>query len=260
MEKRRGLWSGLLIGGVAGTLGGLVGVGGGVVMVPLMVFLLKFRQHDAHGTSLVAVAFTGIAGAAVYWLHGSVEIAASLVLAATATATVRLGVHCCSIVSDARLKRYFGAFLIVVSVLLVAKPYLPSLVGADSGLRWLFLVVLGLLTGFLSGLLGVGGGIFMVPMMVLLAGIPQHLAQGISLLAMIPSSSLGAWTHWKKGNVRPEVVPGLIAGVLAGVYLGGSAAHLLPEAKLRILFTALLLYTGYRFLRTRSAAPPARTP
>ena len=99
----------------------------------------------------------------------------------------------------------------------------------------------------------------MVPMMVLLAGIGQVTAQGISLVAMFPASILGAWTHWQMGNTRTSLLPGLIAGVLAGVYAGGSFAHFLPETGLRLVFTALLVYTAARYLRTRPNRPkPAR--
>ena len=83
----------------------------------------------------------------------------------------------------------------------------------------------------------------MVPMMVLFAGITQHTAQGISLLAMIPASTVGAWTHWKRGNIRTSRLPGLVAGVLAGVFVGGSFAHLIPERELRLaLYGAPPLY------------------
>ena len=244
-----GLWVGL----VAGVLGGLLGVGGGVIMVPLMTEILKFRQQEAHGTSLVAVVFTAVAGSFIYYLHGSTDVPASALLAAMALCTVRLGAKYCSFLPEWKLKRYFGCFLLFIALLLLLKPFLPP--AAEGTLpvwfRWCFLVVLGALTGFVSGMMGVGGGIFMVPMMVLFAGIPQHTAQGISLLAMIPASAVGAWTHWKAGNTRTSLLPGLIAGVLAGVYAGGSFAHFMPEPGLRLVFTALLLYTATRYLRTK---------
>lgn len=254
--------AGLLVGLVAGVLGGLVGVGGGVIMVPLMTEVLKFRQKEAHGTSLVAVVFTAAAGAFIYYLYGSTDIPASAVLAVMALCTVRFGAKYCSSLSEVRLKRYFGLFLLFVSLLLVLKPFLPHAVEGTSPLwvRWAILVVLGALTGFISGMMGVGGGIFMVPMMVLFAGISQHTAQGISLLAMIPASAVGAWTHWKLGNTRTSLLPGLVIGVLVGVYGGGSFAHLIPETALRLIFTALLAYTAVRYLRTKPRTVPVCEP
>lgn len=250
-----GVWVGL----VAGLLGGLVGVGGGVVMVPLMTETLHFRQQEAHGTSLVAVVFTAILGAILYLLHGNVDVGAAAVLAAMALATVRAGALCSNVLAEARLKGYFGLLLLAISALLILKPYLPHLVNGVPPVwaRWAVLVLLGALTGFISGLLGVGGGIFMVPMMVLCAGIDQHTAQGVSLLAMIPAAALGAWTHSRQGNMRPSLLPGLITGVLCGVYIGGSVAHRIPERELQFLFTALLLYTAWRYLRIRYRRPSA---
>jgi hypothetical protein len=106
-------------------------------------------------------------------------------------------------------------------------------------------------------MMGVGGGSFMIPMMVLCAGIDQHTAQGISLLAMIPASTAGVWTHWKMGNVRTGILPGLIAGVLAGVFVGASFAHLIPEMELRLIYAVLLLYIAVRYLRAKSRPGPA---
>jgi uncharacterized protein len=251
--------AGLLVGLIAGLLGGLVGVGGGVIMVPLMTEVLKFRQKEAHGTSLVAVVFTAVAGAFIYYLYGSADIPASAVLAAMALCTVRFGAKYCSALPEVRLKRYFGLFLLCVCLLLVLKPFLPHVVEGSSPVwvRWVVLVILGVLTGFISGMMGVGGGIFMVPMMVLFAGISQHTAQGISLLAMIPASTVGAWTHWKLGNTRTSLLPGLVIGILVGVYGGGSFAHLMPETGLRLVFTALLAYTAFRYLRTKPRVIPA---
>ncbi|MBA4423907.1 MAG: permease [Syntrophus sp. (in: bacteria)] len=246
--------AGLLVGLIAGSLGGLVGVGGGVIIIPLMTETLKFRQHEAHGTSLIAVVFTGAAGSVLYYLHGSVDLAAAAILAGMALGTVRLGAKYCCFLPEMTLKKYFGFFLLFVALVFVLKPFLPYVMEGlpPVWLRWIVLVLLGALTGFISGMMGVGGGSFMIPMMVLFAGITQHTAQGISLLAMIPASMVGAWTHWQEGNIRTSRLPGLIVGVLAGVFIGGSFAHLIPERELRLVYTALLLYTALRYLRAKT--------
>jgi len=245
--------AGLLVGLIAGSLGGLVGVGGGVIIVPLMTEVLKFRQQEAHGTSLVAVVLTGAAGSVIYYLHGSVDVAAAAVLSVMALSTVRRGARYCCFLPEAKLKRYFGLFLIFIAFLLVLNPLLPHGMGGawSAWVRWIVLLLLGALTGFLSGMMGVGGGSFMVPMMVVFAGIAQQTAQGISLLAMIPASTIGVWTHWKMGNIQLRHLTGLVVGVLAGVALGGRFAHLMPERELSLLFTALLLYTALRYLRVK---------
>lgn len=243
----------LLIGLLAGVFGGLVGLGGGVIMIPLMVGFLKLGQHRAHGTSLVALVFTGISGAVTYAMKGSVDVTAALFLAVTAVVTARSGAHFAHALPEWKLKRAFGGFLIFVSVLLLLKPYLSHLIGSTS--VWgksVVLLVTGAFTGFLSGMMGVGGGTIMVPAMVLLAGFGQHMAQGSSLLAMVPAGGAGAYTHWRLGNVEAKLLPGLIPGILLGTYLGGTLAHRLPEGALRVVFAAVLIWTGVRYVRTQA--------
>ncbi len=241
----------LLIGLAAGFFGGLVGLGGGVIMIPLMVGILKMSQHKAHGTSLVALVFTGISGAFTYTLNGSVDLLASLLLASTAIFTARAGARYGNALPDWKLKRYFGGLLILTSLLLLMKPYLYHVDEPATG--WLKISVLlltGILTGFLSGMMGVGGGTIMVPSMVLLTGFTQYAAQGSSLLAMVPVGIVGAFTHWRLGNVNTGILPGLIPGILLGTYLGGSLAHIMPEGALRVIFAAVLIWTGVKYLRT----------
>ena len=239
----------LLIGWAAGFFGGLVGVGGGIIMIPLMIAFLKMSQHKAHGTSLVALVFTGLSGAITYAINGSVDITAAALLASTAIFTARAGARCANNISEGKLKKYFGAFLIMVALMLVVKSYLPQTAEAAAGwLKILIFLLTGSFTGFLSGMMGVGGGSIMIPSMVLLAGFEQYTAQGTSLLAMVPIGIVGAYTHHRMGNVNTSVLPWLIPGIFVGSYLGGSFAHVLPETALRIIFAALLVRTGIKNL------------
>jgi len=244
-----------LIGLIAGMFGGLVGLGGGVIMIPLMVGIKKLTQHKAHGTSLVALVFTGIAGAITYFLKGSVDMAASVLIAVTAVFTAGAGAKFAHALPEWKLKRSFGGFLIFVSVLLLIKPYLPRLVlsTADWYKAGIFLLT-GVFTGFLSGMMGVGGGSIMVPAMVLLAGMGQHISQGTALLAMVPAGGVAAFTHGKLGNIEGALLAGLIPGILVGTYLGGTLAHNLPDAALRIVFAAVLIWTGSGYLGTKVPA------
>ena len=241
-----------LIGFLSGIFGGLVGLGGGVIMIPLMVGVLKLDQHKAHGTSLVALVFTGISGAIAYGMQGTVDVPAAAMMAVTAIITARAGAHFAHSLPEWKLKRSFGGFLLFVSLLMLAKPYLPHVPGMNSGWpKAAVLLLTGVFTGFLSGMMGVGGGTIMVPALVLLAGFPQHLAQGSSLLAMVPAGAVGAHAHWKLGNVKTTLLAGLIPGILLGTYLGGTLAHQLPDGALRLIFAVVLIWTGVRYLRTR---------
>jgi len=212
-------------------------------------------QKQAHGTSLVAVVVTGLVGTATYAARGQVDVTAALLLAVTATVTARLGARYAHVLPEWKLKRAFGTFLLVVAVLLLARPWIAG--PASGPAPWVRAVVLlstGVFTGFLSGMMGVGGGSIMVPAMVLLAGFPQVLAQGSSLLAMVPAGAVGAYTHWRLGNVVTRLLAGLVPGVLVGTFAGSSLALRLPEVALRLVFAAVLVWTGSKYVR---AAPPA---
>ncbi len=239
-----------LIGLISGAFGGLVGLGGGVVMIPLMVRFFGFNQHQAHGTSLAALVFTGITGAVTYALKGNVDPMAAALLAATAMLTARFGALYANSLPEWKLKMSFGFFVIFVSLLLLMKPlYAQLTLPAEGWLRIVILLASGVVSGFFAGLMGVGGGSIMVPAMVLFLGFTQHMAQGSSLLAMVPAGGVGAYTHWRLGNVVTAVVPGLILGIILGTFGGGTLAQLLSEAALRVIFAAVLIWQGIRDIR-----------
>ena len=244
---------GFLIGLAAGVFGGLIGVGGGALMIPLMVRCFKFSQHQGHGTSLMALVFTGLAGALTYGLKGSVDVLAALLLAASAMVTARFGALYAHALPEWRLERAFGLFLICMALLLLSKPYLSHLSFLGQGLgswgKTLVLLGAGAVTGFFSGMMGIGGGAIMVVAMVLLTGFSQHTAQGSALLAMVPAGAVGAYTHWRLGNVVVRVLPGLIAGIILGTYAGSSAALHLSEPHLRLVFSGMLILLGLRDIR-----------
>jgi uncharacterized membrane protein YfcA len=241
---------GLISGVLGGFFGGLLGLGGGVIMIPLMTWLTKMTQHQAHGTSLVAIVFTAIVGAVTYYIHGGVDWKIALILAVSATITARFGARYAHSLPEKKLKMVFGFFLIFASTMLVAKGYLPK-TGWVFGV-WTSIIIyltIGFVTGFVSGMMGVGGGGVMVPLMVVLGGIGQHTAQGTSLLAMIPASISGASTHYKLGNVRLDIAWGLVIGSLVGAYFGATAANHLSEFHLKIAFAAIGVWMGTRYIR-----------
>jgi uncharacterized membrane protein YfcA len=241
---------GLAIGAAGGFLGGVAGLGGGIVMIPLMTMVARLTQHRAHGTSLVAVVFTGAIGAVTYFLHGAVDWKAAAILAVSAIVTARLGALFAHSLPERKLKKAFGVFLICISVFLIAKRYLPGPgIDAVAWVKVAILIATGLGTGMISGMMGVGGGAIMIPGLVIFAGMEQHLAQGTSLLAMVPIGLTGAFTHYRLGNVAVHLAAGLALGASAGAYFGGSVANLLPELYLRLVFAALGIWMGARYVR-----------
>lgn len=241
---------GLVIGLLGGFFGGLVGLGGGVIMIPMMTVFAGLSQREAHGTSLVAVACTAIMGALVYFFHGIIDWQASLVLAVSAALFSRMGAVYAHSLKEIHLKRGFGIFIACVSLLLIAKGFIP---GAKEEMafwpRMFTLFFIGVGTGLISGMMGVGGGLVMIPAMVILVGMPQHLAQGTSLLAMVPVGIVGALTHYRLGNIRVHLALGLAVGTIAGSFLGGTAAVFLPDFYLKVVFALIGVWMSIGYLK-----------
>jgi uncharacterized protein len=241
---------GLVIGLSGGFFGGVVGLGGGVIMIPMMTAYAGLSQREAHGTSLVAVVFTGAVGAMTYFSHGVVDWRAAVILAASAMLFARMGAIYAHSMQEKHLRRGFGVFIIGVSLLLLVKGWIPGAEGNPAfWSRALILLLTGVGTGFVSGMMGVGGGSVMIPAMVILAGMPQHLAQGTSLLAMVPVGITGASTHYRLGNVHVRLAAGLAAGAMVGGFLGGTVANVLPDYLLKLVFASIGIWMGVRYVR-----------
>ena len=106
----------LAIGMVAGVASGLAGIGGGVVMVPAMVFLLGMSQHTAEGTSLLAICFTALAGTRVNLRHGRVRLADAAMVAVAGLVLSPIGASLALELSGTDLARVFGLFVLVIGV------------------------------------------------------------------------------------------------------------------------------------------------
>lgn len=238
----------LLIGILAGVFGGLVGLGGGVVMVPLLTSWTKLTQHEAHATSLAGVVATGVAGALTYAQDDAVAWTTALLLATVSVAATYAAAHYSHRIPALRLRAIFGAFLIVAAFLLVFKDELLALHAPQGAWTVVFLLATGLLVGVAAGLLGVGGGSLMVPLLVIGLGMAQHLAQGTSLAAMVPAGASGTVAHVRNRAVRFDAVLGLVPGIAAGSWLGGSFALALPGGALRAVFAVVLILLGIHYL------------
>ncbi|WP_404434174.1 sulfite exporter TauE/SafE family protein [Microbacterium lacus] len=228
------------IGLAAGLLSGLFGVGGGTVIVPFLVFLVGFDQRLAAGTSLAAIVPTAMVGVISYGVHGSVAWIPALILAVGAVVGAQGGTWLLPRTPITALRWGFVGFLAVVIVTLFLV--IPS---RDAELVLTPLIViallgLGLVTGVLAGLLGVGGGVVVVPALMLLFGTSDLAAKGTSLLMMIPAAVSGTIGNIKRKNVD------LVAAALVGgaacttTALGAWIATIVDPLTANILFAVFL--------------------
>lgn len=113
----------------------------------------------------------------------------------------------------------------------------------------LALVVIGLLAGFLSGILGVGGGVVMVPLMVLLLGFTQHQAQGTSLAVLaVPVTLAAAYNYYQDGSLNWKYAIVMALMFVIGGYLGSKLAISLDEKLLKRIFGVVLVVLGFRMI------------
>jgi len=237
-----------------GVLSGLLGIGGGVVLVPLLVLLLAMGQKHAQATSLAAITLTAVAGAVSYGLAGDVVLLPALVIVVGGFVGSLMGAELVHRLSERTLRLIFAAVMVAVAVRLALA---PPVAGAGELAHLDPLVLLGyvgsgLLMGLLSALIGVGGGVVMVPLLVLGFGFTPHEAQGTSLAVMVPVSLMGAWRHARHGYTdwRAGVVLGV--GGVVGAPLGALLAQAISAEWLQRLFAVLLVVTATQLvLRAR---------
>lgn len=229
------------IGLAAGLLSGMFGVGGGTVIVPLLVLFVAFDQRRAAGTSLAAIVPTATIGVISYAVLGDVAWVPALILAVGAIVGAQIGTRLLPKVSQSALRWGFVAFLLVVIVsLFLVVPSRDAVleVGWASGLA---LVGLGVGTGIVSGLIGVGGGIVVVPFLMLVFGASDLVAKGTSLLMMIPAAVSGTFGNLRTGNV--EILPAVVIGMAActTTALGAWVATIVDPALGNALFAVFLV-------------------
>jgi uncharacterized protein len=238
-----------LIGLLAGFTSGLFGVGGGIVIVPALAFLAGFPHKLATGTSLTAIIPIAIAGAGGYASGGEVDWTAALCVSVGAIVGAVGGTRLLVRARTPMLKLIFAGLIVAVAVrMFVGEADAPGRVELSAGMA-AAMVLLGVASGVIAGLLGVGGGIIIVPALTLLFGIPHVLAKGTSLAVIVPTAVMGTLRNRRAGltALLPAVVVG--AGGVVSAPVGARLALALDATIARALFAALLLVTAVRLAR-----------
>ncbi|HVM75879.1 MAG TPA: sulfite exporter TauE/SafE family protein [Candidatus Saccharimonadales bacterium] len=241
----------VVLGLFVGVLVGLLGIGGGVVLVPAMVYLLGYDQHLAQGTSLfILLPPIGLGALRQYWKDGQVDLRAGIYCAVGFLLGGYVGGKIAVPMDSRHLRGIFGFFLILSAVLLWRKTQgsaatSKAIARTSSVSRLLGIAATAAFCGVAAGMVGIGGGVLLVPLLGLLFGFPQHLAQGTSLVALIPPTGLLAFLAYAQaGYVNWQAGVLLIPGVFVGGILGGELARRLNPRRMRQVFAALMLVLG----------------
>lgn len=258
----------LLAGGAAaGVFGSLLGLGGGVLIVPLLTLGFGLPLRESVSVSLVSVIVTSSAGASVYLRRHTANLRLGMVLELFSAGGALVGGLIAFLISERALAALFAGLLLWVSASMVRRSdgaapaptdgspepvanaapatFADTLGGPGYRVRRLPLGMAGsMLAGLVSALLGVGGGIVKVPAMHLAMGVPLRVATATSNMMIGITATSSAVIYLLRGQVDPFVAGPTAVGVFAGATLGSRIAHRVDTRILRLLFVVVLLYTA----------------
>ena len=254
----------LLITGLGvGFASGLLGVGGCFIMVPIQFWVLKAIGVDptiairiAFGTNLLVVVPTALSGALTHHFKGAVLWKQGVILGVIAAFGAFLGGYFAAHISGAILTKLFGAAIILGAIrMLTAKPPREDENPSENTLAYVFW---GIVLGIVSGLIGIGGGVLMIPVMVVFLKFRMHQAVGTSTALML-FAAIGGVAAYILNGLGVAGLPPYSTGyinwlqwiLLAGcsipmAFVGARAAHLLPAKQLKYLFILVMFYMGLK--------------
>lgn len=260
-------------GAAAGVFGSLLGLGGGILIVPLLTLGFGRDLREAVGVSLVAVIVTSSASASVFLQRHVANLRLGMTLELFTAIGALIGGLLAFLLSERVLAGLFAALLVYVAATMLRRgtpvePAAPdeaepaddaattttplgiSLGGPGYRIRRFGLGAAGSVgAGVVSALLGIGGGLVKVPVMHLVMGVPLRIATATSNLMIGVTASASAVIYLFRGEIDPYVAGPIAIGVFLGASLGSRTAHRIDLRVLRILFVVVLLYTAVQMAR-----------
>lgn len=245
----------VVFGFCAGLLGALTGIGGGVLLTPILALHFGIPIRQAIGTSLVAVITTSAASSSVHLQRHTTDIRLGLTLELATSLGAAVTAYLVSYFNRGVLEGLFAAFLLYSSIMILSKngkvssdedssralngetvipPYEPQRYPVGLGAS--------LIAGALSGLLGIGGGPIKVPVMFIVMNVPLMVATATSNFMVGVTAAASAIVYYRRGDIQPEIAAPLAVGVFLGSLLG---ARLAPRVHTRIvvyLLVGVMLY------------------
>jgi hypothetical protein len=239
------------IGAVAGLLGALLGIGGGVVIVPALSELHGVPFRSAVAASLVVIIASSSASSAAYMERGAANLRVGVVLELATVAGAILGSAVAGVAPIPALKVLF-ALVAVYAAVMLWRGRNDASDSADAQAQeargWAPGLAMSTVAGAISGLLGVGGGLFTMPAMTLAMGIPFKVAAATSNFMIGVTAAAGAYVYFARGELDPLLAAPLVVGVFAGSLAGTSVLHRLPARRLQGVFAVLLVLLGGRMM------------
>jgi uncharacterized membrane protein YfcA len=225
----------------------MFGLGGGIIIVPGLMFALGMDQLRAHGTSLAGVFLISISSFFTYWTHDHIDWPVVLWLSIGSVAGSLLGAELLNRLSKRTLTIAFICVLVIAGVRMFFKIDAAGemILNAPTA-AWL--VVIGLVVGALAGMLGIGGGLMTVPILVILFHVSPAIAKGTSLAVVIPTAFSGTLQNLRNKNTDLTAAAIVSSTGVITAIAGSWIAARMNDALSNFLFAVLLIVIAGRML------------
>lgn len=259
-----------LVGVVSGIVGALIGLGGGVILVPALLFLgtsfdffPDLSPQNVVGLSVIMMIFTGLSSTLAYMKVQTVDYKSGLIFFAGSAPGTVIGAFVNKGLDLPSFNLYFGILLVCLSILLLLRNHFKAVHWfVDNGRKttftdkhdrqyiygypiW-FALLLTFFVGFASGLFGIGGGSIIVPAMILLFLFPPHVAIGTSMFMVFLSAIVNSVTHIGLGHVPWIYTIAVVPGAYLGAKIGARFNKHLDSEVLVTILRLVLLVLGLR--------------
>ncbi|HEU5402658.1 MAG TPA: sulfite exporter TauE/SafE family protein [Terriglobales bacterium] len=246
------------IGFFAGLIGALSGIGGGIIITPVLSIYFGIPLVQAIGTSLVAVITTSTASSAVHVQRHTTDIKLGLTLELATALGAAIMAYLAIYVNRSIVAVLFTFFLLYSAFTLLRRIWKTRGISTkkpDNGAlpayapkRYPAGLAASLVAGGVSGLLGIGGGPIKVPVMYLLMEVPLNVATATSNFMIGVTASASAFVYFRRGDVMPTVAGPLVVGVFAGSLLGAKAAPKVQAKHIVLLLVVIMLVLAVQML------------
>lgn len=255
-----------LTGVLTGMVGALLGLGGGVFLVPLLALGFHLEPRTAVAASLVAVIASSSATTMLNMRRGLVNVPLAFTLLLATSAGAKWGAAIAEDVPTKTLYAIFAATLFVVSIIVTSRSRTRNVVD-DASMpvgflggrvveegrtlsyvmkRLPFALAVSLVAGAISGLLGVGGGVIQVPILNSFCGIPIRVAAATSTFMIGPTAAISAFHYLARGDMDPQITAAIALGSLPGSALGAWMSKRMPVRSIKVILATSLVLVAIR--------------
>ena len=238
----------ILCGLAAGLLGGYLGLGGGIIMVPFLTVVVGLPIKVAVPVSITAILATSLASSNEYLKKGMVDLEITTILTLFMVIGAATGGYISRYISGDSIQFLFSILVVYTAFsLFKRKSDKQSQFQKDNRSKYIIIcVIIALCTGIIAGLLGIAGGVITIPLLYLLIGLPFSTARGTSALLNGFATGSASLVYLINGQIDFKILAGVILGILIGGKVGGYMGTFAKPLVIKIIFFVLMLYLAFK--------------